>query len=217
MAFPTNTTPPWKSYMATGNTADIVASTTVATAIGAKVDATSGQSLNQTLETPTITGGTATDTDISGALLSSTMTGTQAAEAIESLQGSKPTLFTPALLFGGESSGMEVSYPTCSYVATGMTVTFILQISLIYKGASTGSASISGLPYPCMGGVSYPVNILATGVNTDGNTIAAAIQANRIVLMKTPSISGSYDLVSDTDVENAATFTISGTYIMETE
>lgn len=195
----------------------VLTATQMQTLDNSKVNASGGNSTDQTLETPTITGGTATDTDISGALLSSTMTGTQAAEAIESLQGSKPTLFTPALLFGGESSGMEVSYPTCSYVATGSNVAFILQISLIYKGASTGSASISGLPYPCIGGVSYPVNILATGVNTDGNTIAAAIQADRIVLMKTPSSSGSYDLVSDTDVENAATFTISGTYIMETE
>ena len=61
MAFPTNTTPPWKSYMATGNTADIVASTTVASAIGAKVDAINGQSLNQTLQSPTITNGLTLD------------------------------------------------------------------------------------------------------------------------------------------------------------
>lgn len=66
--FPTNTTPAWKSYMATGNTADIVSSPTVAAAIGAKVDATSGQSLNQTIDTPTIAGGSATGTDISAAI-----------------------------------------------------------------------------------------------------------------------------------------------------
>lgn len=67
--FPTNTTPPWKSYMATGNAADIVASTTVAAAIGTKVDATSGQSLNQTLQTPTITGGTESGVDISANII----------------------------------------------------------------------------------------------------------------------------------------------------
>lgn len=56
--FPANTTPAWKSYLATGNTADIVSSPTVAAAIGTKVDATSGQSLSQQLQSPTITGGT---------------------------------------------------------------------------------------------------------------------------------------------------------------
>lgn len=75
MATPTNTTPPWKSYMATGNATDIVASTTVAAAIGLKVDATSGQSLNQTLQTPTITGGSMT-------AITSTITGGSASRSI---------------------------------------------------------------------------------------------------------------------------------------
>lgn len=39
----TNNTPGWKSYMATGNAADIVSSPTVATAIGTKVDAVGGE------------------------------------------------------------------------------------------------------------------------------------------------------------------------------
>lgn len=54
MTPPTNTTPPWKSYMATGNTADIVASTTVATAIGTKVDADGGQIGATTVLLPTL-------------------------------------------------------------------------------------------------------------------------------------------------------------------
>lgn len=54
MAFPTNTTPPWKSYMATGNAADIVASTTVATAIGEKIDATDGQSVGLQIQSGVI-------------------------------------------------------------------------------------------------------------------------------------------------------------------
>ncbi len=75
--FPSNTTPAWKSYMATGNTADIVSSPTVAAAIGGKVDATNGQSLNQTLQSPTITGGTLSGTSIASVNLSaSTSTAT---------------------------------------------------------------------------------------------------------------------------------------------
>lgn len=57
-AAPQNTIPPWKSYTQTGNPADIVSSTTVANAIGTKVDAVSGQSQGETLTTPSISGAT---------------------------------------------------------------------------------------------------------------------------------------------------------------
>ncbi|AAW62095.1 hypothetical protein [Gluconobacter oxydans] len=55
--FPYNAKPAWKSYMTTGNPSDIVSSPTVAAAIGAKVDATNGQSLGQTIRSSTIQAG----------------------------------------------------------------------------------------------------------------------------------------------------------------
>jgi hypothetical protein len=70
MAFPTNYTPPWISYMTSHNPADIVSSPEVADAIGLKVDATDGQALN-----PTIEGGTLTGTDITGSV--ATISGSQ--------------------------------------------------------------------------------------------------------------------------------------------
>lgn len=54
--FPTNTKPSWKSYIQTQDPADIVASTTVATAIGSKVDATDGQASNITIVGGTLKG-----------------------------------------------------------------------------------------------------------------------------------------------------------------
>lgn len=49
MATPTNTKPAWKSYQETGNPVDMVKSTTVASAIGGKVDAVSGQTEELTI------------------------------------------------------------------------------------------------------------------------------------------------------------------------
>lgn len=62
MAFPTNTTPPWKSYLTTQDPADIVKSTTVAAAIGTKVDATNGQASNLTVQGGSFTGVTLDET-----------------------------------------------------------------------------------------------------------------------------------------------------------
>jgi len=62
---PVNTTPLWKSYQQTGNPADIIASPTVATALGTKIDAVNGQSQGQLLTAPSLSGGTINTTDLS--------------------------------------------------------------------------------------------------------------------------------------------------------
>lgn len=64
-------TPPWKSYQQTGNPADIVPSAgtpdSVAQWMGKKVDVTGGASNDQTLKTPSITGGSSTGQVLIGA------------------------------------------------------------------------------------------------------------------------------------------------------
>jgi len=56
MAFPTNFTPVWKSTEATGNPMDHIRSSTMAAAIGLKVDASNGQLLTPTISGDTING-----------------------------------------------------------------------------------------------------------------------------------------------------------------
>ena len=63
-------------------------------AIDAKINSTSGKSIDQTLQTPSITGGSASGTDISGADLSADMTGAQAVAAITALQSAQTNLVT---------------------------------------------------------------------------------------------------------------------------
>lgn len=120
--FPANTTPAWKSYMATGNTADIVSSPTVAAAIGLKVDATSGQSLNQTLQTPTITGGTATGVTInSGILDDKTTIAGKLVSGIVTLN-SDGYLDLPYATYGAPLSGSSMGTGAFSFIAPNPTI-----------------------------------------------------------------------------------------------
>ena len=65
--------------------------------------------------------------------------------------------FTPALKFGGNAVGMTTSATDGSYVKVGQLVYVALRIVLTAKGSSTGSATITGLPFATSG--------VFTGVN----------------------------------------------------
>jgi hypothetical protein len=56
--------------------------------------------------------------------------------------------WTPALAFGGGSTGMTFSSLRQGYyVKIGRTVTCTFQVQLSNKGSSTGSAALTGLPF----------------------------------------------------------------------
>lgn len=55
--------------------------------------------------------------------------------------------WTPVLLFGGANTGMTFGTQTGSFTRIGRMVFCSFQIVLTAKGASTGSATISGLPF----------------------------------------------------------------------
>ena len=55
--------------------------------------------------------------------------------------------WTPALLFGGASTGITYSHQTGIYTKIGNIVNFSLRIRISSAGSATGSATISGLPF----------------------------------------------------------------------
>lgn len=55
--------------------------------------------------------------------------------------------WTPALKFGGASTGMTYTTQSAYYIQVGEFVLFNLEIVLSAKGSSTGSATISGFPF----------------------------------------------------------------------
>ncbi len=55
--------------------------------------------------------------------------------------------WTPALAFGGGSTGVTYTTQAGTYTKVGRTVTVRFEIELSNKGSSTGAATITGLPY----------------------------------------------------------------------
>lgn len=55
--------------------------------------------------------------------------------------------FTPALEFGGESTGITYDSQTGSYIRVGTGVNFNIFIDLSSKGTATGDATITGMPF----------------------------------------------------------------------
>jgi hypothetical protein len=56
------------------------------------------------------------------------------------------TSFTPAVAFGGGTTGITYTLQVGRYVVNGNVVTFTINIVLSSKGSSTGAATITGLP-----------------------------------------------------------------------
>lgn len=55
--------------------------------------------------------------------------------------------WTPTLAFGGGNTGMTYSVQLGNYIKIGELVYFDVAITLTAKGSSTGTATITGLPY----------------------------------------------------------------------
>ena len=128
----------------------------------------------------------------------------------------KTTLFatgtwTPALKFGGGSTGMTYSTQTGKYVqiATGL-IWVGMQITLSAIGSSTGPATITGLPV-AVAGVSTTLNIMWNTLGASVTTLQALASGTTITLYST---TGSTGLSGVTNATFAATSTlwISGCY-----
>ena len=76
--------------------------------------------------------------------------------------------WTPVLKFGGGSTGITYSARDGSYTRIGRQVTVNFMIEMTSKGSSTGTATITGLPFPVDDLVSNTV-IEASGVSAYWN------------------------------------------------
>ena len=66
--------------------------------------------------------------------------------------------WTPALLFGGGSTGITYSVQEGLYTRVGRQVTLTGRILLTNKGSSTGNVTVTGVPFS--GGTNYPAQIV---------------------------------------------------------
>lgn len=122
--------------------------------------------------------------------------------------------WTPALTFGGGSTGITYSAQTGSYNIVGGVLHFTVSITLTSKGSSTGSAQISlptGLPGPKViqvgqGIVDWPTySGMASIVSPSGRVVSATLMT--LITKGTTQTSA----LTDANFINTASFTINGT------
>lgn len=70
------------------------------------------------------------------------------------IEGYESPAFTPALTFGGGSTGITYSLATGHYTITGNSIVVYITLILTSKGSSVGAAQITGLPFP-MAGITF--------------------------------------------------------------
>jgi hypothetical protein len=124
--------------------------------------------------------------------------------------------WTPGLTFGGGASGMTYTTQLGRYVKIGKQVTIWLYVVLSSKGASTGSAKITGLPFTNASGgdaegASYIPNYwlnMATSVVPAGYVNASA---TTIAMINNVAGTGTGGL-SNSDFGNSAAFYGCATY-----
>lgn len=124
--------------------------------------------------------------------------------------------WTPALAFGGGSTGLTYSTRGGVYTKVGRVVTVTAYIALSAKGSSTGSATITGLPFTSTSGTGTNTNsgVVAYGTNfaglTSPPTALIGSSATSIVLYDWGA-AGVVN-VDDTNFGNTTDFGVTVTY-----
>lgn len=85
--------------------------------------------------------------------------------------------WTPALLFGGASTGITYSHQTGVYTKIGNIVNFSLRIRISSAGTATGAATISGLPFA----PTSPNGYTTRGYLAETNSVTAVMPNGAII------------------------------------
>lgn len=124
--------------------------------------------------------------------------------------------FTPSLEFGGGTTDITYAAQSGFYVRVGNALTINVYIALSNKGSSTGSATITGLPFS--NGTAHAAFTtftddisLSLTYTTFGTRIAPSQQFLR--LFETGSLVGIQNL-TDSNFQNDSQIFVSGTYFM---
>ena len=135
--------------------------------------------------------------------------------------------WTPVLKFGGGSTGITYSARDGSYTRIGRQVTVHFMIEMTSKGSSTGTATITGLPFPVDDLVSNTV-IEASGISAYWNNFepdmfffgftAESTGGGQLTLRHQPEggASDAVVAVTNSNFENDSTFRGSITYFTDT-
>jgi hypothetical protein len=120
--------------------------------------------------------------------------------------------FTPILSFGGGTTGISYSTQTGVYTRIGRVIQIDVNIALTSKGSSTGSASISGLPFtsPDAQALAMRIANMTAGVG-DTDVVARTGAGNQTIIPEEVS-SGTHIPLTDVDFTNTSQIRIGGVY-----
>lgn len=122
--------------------------------------------------------------------------------------------FTPDLKFNSANIGMTKSVAIGTYQRTGQSVSFQLMLTLTAKGTSTGSATISGLPFTAQNvtGQLPALSVLGNNFGAGVANLVAHVSPNTTTISLYKFAAGVVTNIADTDVTNTTLINISGTY-----
>lgn len=126
------------------------------------------------------------------------------------------TSWTPALSFGGGSTGLTYGTQEGRYVRHGNILFFWFYIALSAKGSSTGAATITGLPVASLNVTNLFQPITVTGdqfaATVDGFTARVAANSQTITLLR--FFDGVHTALADTDFGNSTAIAGHGTIVL---
>jgi hypothetical protein len=123
--------------------------------------------------------------------------------------------FTPSLAFGGASTGVTYGGGRIGYYTkVGNIVYYSIAVALTNKGSSTGSATVTGLPFTASASASLFPDGEFRAVNAVTVTAPAyaTINNNSSILLLLDNNAGSQQAVTDADFTNNSEFGATGFY-----
>lgn len=116
--------------------------------------------------------------------------------------------FVPVVAFGGASVGVTYSLQSGRYTRIGRLVQYEIRITLSSKGSSTGSVTITGLPFTAA--ARAYVAVYGFGFNTTPANPMAEIDTTTCFLVNIAA--GTVTALANTDFTNTTTIEFTGTY-----
>jgi len=121
--------------------------------------------------------------------------------------------FTPAIAFGGSSTGITYSTQSANYTRIANVVFVIINIILTSKGSQTGTMTFTGLPFTVAGNSPRAVTE-CTSITFAGNYVESLFLSGTTTgEMVSVTTASGVSLLSNTAFSNTSAFVISGFYL----
>lgn len=128
------------------------------------------------------------------------------------------TTFTPVLKFGGGTTGITYSLQYGKYLRVDNMVTFVIALTLTSKGSSTGSATITGLPFTSQNdsaAYSFPnTYLLITAATATYFFADLGAASSTLSLFFAVASTGGFTQLADTNFQNGTVVRITGSYFI---